>query len=153
MSACRTVIHGDGFHTVVMSESLLGAVIAAESANARLMGSDLRRAAESLATEVAGIDAQLWPVDAVAERIIGAADVLSRNLPPVVDRTQPALTGPTCVLVAGHLAGSVSLANAASTVRRLGAHSVVAIVLGGWGEAVEGVDRVASLTFETSHAA
>jgi hypothetical protein len=117
------------------------------------MGSDLRRAAESLATAVAGIDAQLWPVDAVAERIIGAADVLSRNLPPVVDRTQPAFTGSTCVLVAGHLAGPVSLANAASTVRRLGAHTVVAIVLGGWGEAVEGVDRVASLASETSHAA
>jgi hypothetical protein len=125
-----------------MTHQLLWSVLDAQRANATLSGGDLRAAAEHLADLCAERPVLLMAVDSAGERIIGAAMTVATMELDVYDYTTGFPQGSTCLLVGGHMAGPVRLADAAAAASSAGAAQVEAAVLGGWLDPVPGVAQI-----------
>ncbi len=145
MSARQSNSVGKGFHTDFMTHQLLWSVLDAQRANATLSGGDLRAAAEHLADLCADRHVLLKAVDSAGERIIGAAMTVAEVDLDVYDYTSGFPQGSTCLLVSGHVAGPVGLADAAAAASSAGAAQVEAAILGGWPDPVAGVAQICGL--------
>lgn len=145
MSACLNHSVGCDFHTDFMTQQLLWSVLDAQRANATLSGGDLRAAAEHLADLCAERPFLLMAVDGAGERIIGAAMTVADVELDVYDYTSGFPQGSTCLLVGGHAAGPVRLADAASAAFAAGAAQVEAAILGGWPDPIPGVTQIRGL--------
>jgi len=128
-----------------MTHALLWSVLDAQRANATLSGGDLHAAAQQLADIGAGNRAVLMAFDAAGERIIGAAMALSDTSLEVFDYTGRFPERATCLLVGGHVAGPVGVADAAAAASCAGASRVEAAILGGWPDSIPGVVRIREL--------
>jgi hypothetical protein len=142
MSARRNHSVGKDFHTDFMTHQLLWSVLDAQRANATLSGGDLRAAAEHLADLCSERRVLLMAVDNAGERIIGAAMTVAEVDLDVYDYTSGFPQGSTCLLVGGHVAGHVRLADAAAAALSAGAAQVEAAILGGWPDPVPGVAQI-----------
>lgn len=123
-----------------MTHQVLNSVLAAQRANATLCGRDLRTAAENL-LHLTTSRTVLKALDAVGERIIGAALLLDDDL-RTWDYTRPFPSKSACLLVGGVVAGPVGISSAGEVVTAAGATSVEAAVLSGWTSPVPGVAQV-----------
>ena len=113
--------------------------------NAALSGRDLRVAAENL-IPLAAPGTVMKALDAVGERIIGAALVLSDAV-STWDYTGPMPTGATCVLVGGVVAGPAGIAAATQAVVNAGASRVEVAIIGGWSSPVDDVARIREIGY------
>lgn len=142
MSARRNQSDRDDLHTDSMTHQLLLSVLDAQRANATLAGGDLRAAAEHLADLCSERRVLLMAVDNAGERIIGAAMTVAEVDLDVYDYTSGFPQGSTCLLVGGHAAGPIRLADAAAAALSAGAARVEAAILGGWPDPVPGVAQI-----------
>lgn len=131
---------GGHLHTEFMTHDVLHAALSAQASNALLAGSELRAAAENLASR-ASSGTCLKALDAAGERIIGAALMLSDSL-SIWDYTAPFPPSHTCLLVGGVVAGPAGVAAAARAALAAGAASVDVALLGGWTRRIEGVAHI-----------
>ena len=127
-------------HTDFMTHEVLNSVMAAQQTNATLTGRDLRAAAENI-TELATGHTVLKALDAVGERIIGAALLLDDSL-QTWDYTGPFPAKSTCLLIGGVVAGPVGITAAAQGAAAAGATRVEVALLSGWSNPVPGVAHV-----------
>lgn len=123
-----------------MSHEVLQNVLDAQRTNAALSGRDLRAAAANL-IPLAAPETVFKALDAVGERIIGAALVLSDAVLPW-DYTRPMSTGAKCVLVGGVVAGPAGIAAATQAAVSAGASRVEVAIIGGWSSPVDDVARI-----------
>lgn len=142
MSACLAQSADGDFHTDFMTHQLLRSVLDAQRANATLSGGELRAAAEHLADLCAERHVLLMAIDRAGERIIGAAMSVADVELDVYDYTSGFPQGSTCLMVGGHAAGPVRLADAAAAASSAGAAQVEAAILGGWPDPVPGVAQI-----------
>lgn len=131
-----------------MTHQLLWNVLDAQRTNATLSSAVLRGAAANLIGAYrAGAGSTrivLMAFDAAGERIIGAAMALEDDV-AVFDYTNAFPAGVTCLLVGGHVAGPVGVADAAAAVTAAGARRVEVALIGGWTKPIVGVARVRDL--------
>lgn len=123
-----------------MTHQVLNSVLAALQANGTLSGRDLRTAAENL-VHLTTSRTVLKALDAVGERIIGAALVLDDDL-RTWDYTGRFPSKSTCLLVGGVVVGPVGISSAAEAVTAVGAARVEAAILSGWTSPIRGVTRI-----------
>jgi hypothetical protein len=125
-------------------DDMMTRLVQAQTRNGLLLGEELAAAAHDAANLAARTHAQLIAADGTGERIIGAALALLPSECRPADLTRR-LDDQPLLLISGVIAGPVGLADAAARLRSLGARTVAAAVLGGWPEAIAGVETITAL--------
>jgi len=128
------------------SGELLADILRCTERNSALHGDELVRAADAVSAIAETHDAFVVNVDDAGARIVGAC-LARHDQIRTVDRSRRADMIPV-LLVAGHIAGTMQVALAAQTLRRLGAVSVVAAVLSAPARTIPLCDEVMVLPSE-----